>query len=129
MEPETTVIIVRNFYLNRTTEKPADLQIECVDPPTAAPGPLSAEQLVNGLALSGLYVHGVVGLFVGWVNDYFLARPNTLDFLPEHDHAGGWRDPNQLFRHGYWTLEPDQALVIDVPAIDAYYWNFQLNNL
>ncbi|MDH5237864.1 MAG: hypothetical protein OEW85_09655, partial [Acidimicrobiia bacterium] len=101
----------------------------CLDPPAPDPGPLTAEQLVNGLALSGLFVHGVVDRFVGWVNDYFLDRPNTLDFLPDADHAGGWGDPNQLFRHGYWTLAPGQALVIDVPAIDAYYWNFQLNNL
>ena len=129
MERETTVIILRNFYLDRTVETPADLQIECLDPPAPDPGPLPAEQLVNGLALSGLFVHGVVDRFVGWVNDYFLDRPNTLDFLPDADHAGGWGDPNQLFRHGYWTLAPGQALVIDVPAIDAYYWNFQLNNL
>ena len=79
--------------------------------------------------MAGLFVHGVADRFVGWVNDYFLERPNTLDFLPANDHAGGWGDPNQLFRHGYWTLEPGQGLLIDIPAIEAYYWNFQLNNL
>ncbi|MGI9604212.1 MAG: hypothetical protein ACR2QE_20200 [Acidimicrobiales bacterium] len=129
MEPETSVIILRNFYLDRTSETPADLQIECLDPPAPDPGPLTAQHLVNGLAMAGLFVHGVADRFVGWVNDYFLDRPNTLDFLPAQDHAGGWGDPNQLFRHGYWTLGPGEALVIDVPAIDAYYWNFQLNNL
>jgi hypothetical protein len=129
MEPETSIIILRNFYLDRTTERPADLQIECLDPPAGDPGPLTANQLVDGLAMAGLFVHGVADRFVGWVNDYFIDRPNTLDFLPDDDHAGGWADPNQLFRHGYWRLEPHQALLIEVPAIDAYYWNFQLNNL
>ena len=78
--------------------------------------------------MAGLFVHGVADRFLGWVNDGFGKRPNTLDFLPR-DEAGGWGDPNQLFRHGYWTLTDDEALVIDAPAIDAYYWNFQLNNL
>jgi hypothetical protein len=129
MSPQSTVIILRNFHLDRTRERPADLQIECLDPPTQDPGPLTADQLVNGLAGASLLVHGVVDMFMGWVNDSFVERPNTLDFLPDDDSAGGWADPNQLFRHGYWSLEPGQSLVIDVPPIDAYYWNFQLNNV
>ncbi|MDH3706084.1 MAG: hypothetical protein OES57_08455 [Acidimicrobiia bacterium] len=129
MEPITTVVILRNFYLDRTTEHPSELQIECLDPPAPDPGPMTAEQLVNGLAMAGLFVHGVADRFIGWVEDLFLDRPNTLDFLPADDNAGGWGDPNQLFRHGYWTLEPGQALEIVVPPIEAYYWNFQLNNL
>ena len=99
-------------------------------PRSTAPQPaqFSADALGDGLAMAGLFVHGVADRFLGWVNDGFGQRPNTLDFLPR-DEAGGWGDPNQLFRHGYWTLTDDEALVIDAPAIDAYYWNFQLNNL
>ncbi len=129
MSPATSSIIVRNFYLDRSTEKPAELQIECLDPPTPVPDPISAKELVDGLAMAGLFVHGCADRFIGWVNDLFLERPNTLDFLPVDDHAGGWGDPNQLFRHGYWTLEPGESLVIDVPPIDAFYWNFQINNI
>ncbi len=129
MEPETTTIIIRNFYLDRTTERPSDLRIECLDPDRPNPGPLTAEALATGLAMAGFYVHGVTDMFIDWVEDIFLKRPNTLEFLPDGDAANGWGDPNQKFRHGYWSLEPGQAMVIDVPAIDAYYWNFQLNNL
>lgn len=129
MSPETTTIIIRNFYLDRTTEVASDLSIQCLNPPSDGPGPLTATELTRGLAMSGLYVHGVARKFIGWVEDLFLERPNTLEFLPEDDDAGGWGDPNQKFRHGYWTLEPGQAVVIEVPAIDAFYWNFQLNNL
>ena len=129
MEEQTSIVMIRQFFLDRATESLADLRIECLDPATPVPDNLSARKLVDGLAMSQLFVHGCAQRFIGWVNDYFLERPNTLEFLPQDDHAGGWGDPNQLFRHGYWTLEADEALVIDVPPLDAYYWNFQLNNL
>lgn len=129
MSDATSLLIVRQFHLDRTTERPAELHIECLDPPTGAPAPLRARDLVHGLAMSGLFVQGCVEMFLGWVDDQFRARPNTLDFLAADDLAAGWSDPNQLFRHGYWTLAPGEALVVEVPPIDAYYWNFQLNNL
>ncbi|MEQ8839373.1 MAG: DUF1214 domain-containing protein [Acidimicrobiales bacterium] len=129
MSELTTILILRQFYLDRTTERPADLSIECLDPTTPLPEPFSPADLAGGLAMSGLFVHGVAQRFLTWLNDYFLPRPNTLEFLPDEDQAGGWGDPNQLFRHGYWTLEPGEALVVTVPKIDAYYWNFQLNNI
>ena len=129
MAPETTTLIIRNFYLDRTAETPSDLRIDCLNPPTPGPGPFSASQLAEGLAMAGLFVHGVVRRFAGWVDDYLAERPNTLDFIPGTDSTSGWGDPNQLIRMGYWTLEPGQALVIDVPPLEAYYWNFQLNNI
>ncbi len=129
MSPESSLIIIRNFFLDRTNESPAVLQLECLDAPDPAPGPITAADLTRGLAGASLFVHGVTRRFVGWVEDDFVHRPNTLEFLPTDDSSGGWADPNQRFRHGYWTLEPGQALVIDVPPLDAYYWNFQLNNL
>ncbi|GJM37023.1 MAG: hypothetical protein DHS20C19_03900 [Acidimicrobiales bacterium] len=129
MEPITSTLIIRNFYLDRSSERPSDLTLECLNPPAPGPGPLTAEKLNHGLTMAGLFVQGVTDTFLSWLNDLFADRPNTLEFLPEEDVGGGWADPNQLFRHGSWTLEPGQALIVDVPAIEAYYWNFQLNNM
>ena len=129
MQEHTGILMVRQFHLDRTSETRAELTIECLDPVTPVPDNIDARRLVNGLAMSQLFVHGCAQRFIDWVQKDFLLRPNTLDFLPPSDHAGGWGDPNQLFRHGYWTLDEGEALLIDVPAIDAYYWNFQLNNL
>lgn len=128
MSHETTTVIIRNFYLDRSSERPADLQIECLDRSETNPGPLTPAKLSTGLAMAGFYVHGVADKFIGWLHD-FEQRPNTLEFLPDDDAAGQWGDPNQLFRHGYWKLEAGQAIVVEVPAIEAYYWNFQLNNI
>jgi hypothetical protein len=126
---ETTVLIIRNFFADRETERSSDLRIECLDRDRERPAPLDSRQLAGGLAMAGLFVHGVVDLFVGWVEELFRPRPNTLDFLPEEDAAGGWADPNQLFRHGYWTLDPAEALLIEFTPPECRYWNFQLNNI
>ena len=41
---------------------------------------------------------------------------------------GAWGDPNQIFRHGYYDLADDEALVIEFTPPDCFYWNFQLDN-
>jgi len=128
LSESTTVIIIRNFFLDRTRERSSDLAIECLNPPSELPGPLTATELSTGLAMSGFYVHGIVQRFYEWLV-MFRNNPNTLEFLPEDDGPGGWGDPNQLFRHGCWELPPGKAFLITVPAIDAFYWNFQLNNM
>jgi hypothetical protein len=40
--------------------------------------------------------------------------------------AGG--DPNIFYLHGYWALQPDEALVIEVKPPACEFWNFQLDN-
>ncbi|TAL23528.1 MAG: hypothetical protein EPN99_04145, partial [Frankiales bacterium] len=40
--------------------------------------------------------------------------------------AGG--DPEIFYLHGYWSLEPGQAWVIETQVPDCPYWNFQLDN-
>jgi hypothetical protein len=127
--PETGTVIIRNFFADRERERSSDLTIECLDRDSDVPEPLSTRRLAGGLGLAGLFVQGVVDLFVGWVEDLFRHRPNTLDFLPDDDAAGGWADPNQLFRHGYWQLADDEALVIEFTPPACRYWNFQLNNI
>ncbi|MBK5288952.1 MAG: hypothetical protein JJE46_10835 [Acidimicrobiia bacterium] len=125
----TRTLIIRNFFADRETERSSDLRIECLDRDRATPTPLTGRQVADGLAMAGLFVHGVVDLFVGWVDELFRARPNTLDFLPADDTAGGWADPNQLFRHGYWRLAEGEALLIEFTPPECRYWNFQLNNI
>jgi hypothetical protein len=129
MTHDTSALIIRNFFGDRTAERSSDLRIECLDRDRATPPPLAPKQLDDGLALAGLFVHGVVDLFVDWVERLFMPRPNTLEFLPPDDRAGGWADPNQLFRHGYWTLGEDEALLVEFTPPECRYWNFQLNNL
>src|SRR5262249_18309368 len=95
-------------------------------------GPSAPKQLTPGRAdwaLRGAvsFLERVAVRYADWAQ-WFQARPNRLHDLkdtPFHEEGG---DPRTCSMHGYWSLGPDEALVIEtqVPACDT--WNFQLNN-
>lgn len=66
-------------------------------------------------------------MFSLWAKD-FKKHVNELPLFDQEksNKAGG--DPNIRYYHSYWSLGPDEALVIEAtpPACEA--WNFQLNN-
>ncbi len=68
MVPETTQIIVRQTYLDRTSETPAELRIERIGA-EKRPSPLSPVLLDKGLAAAVGLVAGCSNLFAGWVRD------------------------------------------------------------
>lgn len=126
LAPDSTGLVVRQTYLDRTTETPGRWRIECVGGP-AEPRELSPEFLTKALRRAALSVHGTAATFAGWT-ELFMTRPNELpDFGQEmFQRAGG--DPEIFYLHGYWTLEPGQAWVIETEVPDCPYWNFQLDN-
>lgn len=127
MEPDTTTLIVRQTFVDRKREKPANLRIERVDA-DQAPEPLSLQQLEQGLQRTAAFVGGTAKVFADWAQSY-LAHPNQLPPADQAlcQRAGG--DPNIFYYHSCWHLEPDEALLIEVPRIpECRYWNFQINN-
>lgn len=127
LAPETNAVLVRQTFLDRNAEQPAQLSIRRRDA-GAAPQPLSAERLDQALARVGQFVQGTSKLFADWAQSY-QAHPNQL---PPADQAlcqsvGG--DPNIYYYHSYWRLAPDEALVIHVARIpECRFWNIQINN-
>jgi len=125
LRPERGTLVIRQFHLDREAEEPARVRIERIGADDR-PEPISAATLAHGLAGTNLFVDGVVRRFTGKVDEW-RERPNTLE-LDAGMGTGAWGDPNQLFRHGYWTLEPGQMLVVSFVPPPCFYWNFQLDN-
>jgi hypothetical protein len=127
IEDASNAVIVRQTFLDRRVETPAQLRIERIGG-KAAPAPLTAERLAQGLDRTAKFVEGTATLFANWSQSY-LPRPNEL---PPADQAlcqrvGG--DPNIFYYHAYWQLQPDQALLVYLPRIpDCRFWNLQINN-
>jgi len=127
LEPDSNTVIVRQTFLDRKREQPAQLAIARRGG-AARPEPLSAERLERGLANAAGFVEGTARLFADWAQR-FQAHENAL---PPADQAmcqrvGG--DPNIFYYHSYWELGPHEALVVRIPFIpDCRFWNLQVGN-
>lgn len=127
MAGDSTMVIVRQTFLDRAGETPATLGIERVGGPQA-PKPLSAAALEQGLTQAAGFVRGTASVVADWAQ-LISRRPNELAAEPYAEasaRVGG--DPNICYFHGFWKLEPDEALVIQTEVPDCPYWNFQLAN-
>lgn len=127
MREDTRTVIVRQTFLDRQRETPAELKIERLDA-ASQPQPLSAERIDQGLRAAAGFVEGTARLFADWSQSY-LARPNEL---PPGDQAlcqavGG--DPNIFYYHSYWQLAADEALLVELERVpNCQTWNLQVDN-
>jgi hypothetical protein len=126
LAPDSTSLVIRQTYLDRTTEAPGAWHIERVGGPDVSP-PLDPAFMAKALRRAALAVHGTAATFAAWT-ELFMSRPNELpDFGQEmFQRAGG--DPEIFYLHGYWTLRPGEAWVVETEVPDCPYWNFQLGN-
>lgn len=127
LQPDSRQIIIRQSFLDRRIERPAELRVECLNP--AASYPVFDDPVRLRRALLGAvgYAKATATTFEGWTRE-FMERPNEMHQRPKEELATNWSDPNITFYHGYWTLEPGQALVVSAMPPECDYWNFQLNN-
>ncbi len=126
IEPGTTMLMVRQTFLNRFTESPAEITVENLDGSTA-PGAITPAMIDEGLKTASMFVAGASMMFAKWAGG-FQKHTNKLPlFSPEISNAAGG-DNNIIYYHSHWKLADDESLVIKVmpPVCDS--WNFQLNN-
>lgn len=126
---DSTMLLVRQTFLDRDNEQPAAVKIEAIDPPRAPPEPLTAEKLEEGFGRAVAFVEGTARTFLNWTDMFKAQQLNQLATTDQalFFKAGG--DPTIFYLHGYWRLEPDEALIIETPIPDCSFWNFQLDNI
>ena len=126
MTRETGTLIVRQTFLDRETEKLAELRIERIGG-DGQPSPFDPVKCAEGLTTSAGLVVGAAIMFASWAEN-FKKHTNELPRMPQEvsNQAGGV--PDIAYYHSYWKLAPDEALVIDATPPDCDHWNFQLNN-
>ena len=127
LDPDCSMLIVRQNFLDRSKEVLADLRLERIGA-DGPPMPLSSARLADGLRGTASYVAGTAKLFADWARG-FRTTPNRLIAMDPKVTGGAHGDPNIYFYMGWWELAPDQALVIEATPPECEYWNFQLNNV
>ena len=118
-------LLVRQTFLNRRTEVPASLAIECLNPDGS--NVLDAAEFARQLASVPAFISGTASLFVDWM-ELFSKHINEL---PPNDQAmclraGG--DPSIYYHNSYWQLQNGEALLVELTPPACRVWNFQLSN-
>jgi hypothetical protein len=126
MAADTSLLIVRQTFLDRRTEVAADLSIECTGRPDR-PAPLDAARLDAALAAVAGFVNGTAATFADWSRG-FAEAPNRFAHTDQSRFVRTGGDPNIHYLHGYWRLAEGEALVIDTRIPECELWNFQLDN-
>ena len=126
IEETSSLLMVRQTFLDRSNEQPAELRIENMDG-RKVPNPLTPDKIDKGLSTAALFVAGAPVLFAKWANG-FKKHTNQLPiFDPAVSNAAGG-DASIIYHHSYWKLQDGDALIIEFTQPDCDTWNFQLNN-
>ncbi len=129
LAPDTSMILLRQTFLDRNSESPVTAEIECLDS-DGPPSPLDPRNVAGNLNGSAMYAIGCAQWFGNWVTE-FLEKAPINEFhapdLEQHRRVGG--DPNILFWLGRWALSNEEALVIEAMPPECDYWNFQIGNI
>lgn len=129
MAPDTSQVLCRQTFLDRSTEREALLNIECLNN-SAPPPSLDLERFASQLKHAAMYGQGTAHWFAEWVVDMANhAPPNEFHLPPEEQHRRVGGDPNVRIYLGRWELANDEALVIEIDPPECDYWNFQLGNI
>jgi hypothetical protein len=126
IEDETSLVIVRQTFLDRSSEIPAEVSIANLDG-RKAPDPVSPAQIDDGLKTASMFVAGASLLFARWAKGFQKHTNRLPQFDPGISNAAGG-DESIIYYHSHWKLAPDEALIIEVKPPDCDTWNFQLNN-
>ena len=127
MAPDSTMLQVRQTFLNRKAETPATVQIERISAGPLAPPPDDPERIGSRLMEAANFVVNTAKLFSTWAN-LFMTRPNEIRDWGQEMFIKAGGDPSIFYVHGYWKLGPDEALVLETPEPEAEHWNLQINN-
>ncbi len=126
LEADSSLLAVRQNFSDRKRQIAATLTIEQINGP-AAPKRLTFNQAQRSLRGALTVVGRVTGRYAEWAQ-WFQAHPNTLHIqqtTPFHEEGG---DPRTQYMHGYWSVRPDELLVLETPVPECDMWNFQLSN-
>jgi hypothetical protein len=126
IEDDTSLLMVRQTFMDRSVEKPADVHVQCIGGPDK-PAPITPQLVDEGLNTAGLFVAGATALFARWANGFQKHANRLPQFDPAVSTAAGG-DKNIAYYHSYWKLGDDEALVIEAMPPECRHWNFQLNN-
>ena len=128
LEDDSSMIIVRQTFFDRSKEVPATVNIEAIGG-ADTPAPLTHEKLSAGLQSVPAFVGGTATIFKQWAELFRAENRNALDTVDQSMFFKAGGDPMIFYLHGWWDLADDEALQITTEIPECEGWNFQINNV
>jgi len=122
LDQDSSILIVRQTFFERDKEQPATVRIETLGAP-ASPTPLSADGLSTALTKVPAFIGGTSAIFKQWAELFRHENRNALNTTDQSMFAKAGGDPMIHYLHGWWELEPHQALQIHSVIPDCEGWN------
>jgi hypothetical protein len=127
------MLAMRETFYDWDRDQPMDLHIECLDCDAGAPIYFDEDELAARIEKARKWAEFHFNYAMGGAQRY-VGTPETPALARNQFHAntaGRQQGGNPL---GYWIgmmyeLNPDDALVIEMPVIEARYWGFQLGSV
>jgi hypothetical protein len=120
--PGSVGISVREFFGNWATAQRSRLRIDCLDGGVAPRPDANARRIARAFDLSADWiVGGAIEFWVRQSEKVADAHPNA--FVPELSRT---ETKLPVVTHGWWDLDDDEALIIELDDPQAQFWAFQL---
>ena len=127
--PGSAMLVVREVYSDWASERRGTLRIQRADKIGAAPEPPDATLLARRYSVAGKLLLSRLRTFLAFPEWFYLQEPvNTM--TPPRQTPGGLA--TQFSSAGHFDLDPDQAMIVTVPAASkdvAPYQGIQLGSM
>jgi len=120
----TSVVWVRQFHTDATSDRMGGCSIEPIDVPTPEPF-IDAERFVRHVGRLGGAMSMMPALLAGATKDD-LAAPNQARRWTEMTGGAAFTEPDIHYLRGAWQLTAEEALVVEGTAPACRYWNVLL---
>jgi hypothetical protein len=126
LEPDTASLTIRQTFLRKGKDRPAELRIERINADPEAPPLLTAQALER--VLTGCVSHARVMTQIGadWA-ERNASRPNVF-WDAQEDDTRKFMDPQIQWQMAYLKLQPDEALIVEFVPPNCDYWMIALHN-
>ncbi|MGA0877714.1 MAG: hypothetical protein ACO3SP_01210 [Ilumatobacteraceae bacterium] len=128
--PAATRVIIRQYFHDRATQERGSWTIACLDPVPATEVDVPSSAEVDGrVTMIANSIRWNAQLNQLWGAD-LRTRPNRLVLQHADDIVAAVPNPDVTYAFGWWRLEPNERLEIDVApppdTVSCRYWGLQI---
>lgn len=124
LDSGTCVILGRQCFSDWDNQSVGSMQIECIDNQHVQSPPLTPAVMAVSLTRTASLIRNQMRFWQQYIDPWCQRPVNTLS-VPRQTEGGV---ANQMISTGWVQLQPDEALLVEVPFCTVRYQGFQLGH-